>query len=611
MPNLLFRLLRLRALRPRIPLIWTLLGITPFAVFGAAGTVPMSVAGRSQRNAVEAKAIEVALFEKALPVEDPHEGDGELCPRDKMRVSWKVPSGEFEQGGYVDPVGPAPGANTESVNGIVVCEGFNYAYMGFEAYRNGSGWVVVPIPADEHDHMELELPEPEVPPVVEPAPAPAPATQPAPASKPKAARPAIAMPTPNLPSEIDGYATYEAQNTCSPSAKPAVSSFRNIVLQQHPATRSAGITRACHIGGRSEHKEGRAWDWWVNVNKPSERASAEQVIGWLLATDSAGNRHAMARRTGTMYIVWNRQIWSSYRANEGWRAYGGPKPHTDHVHFSFSWAGANGLTSYWSGKAVQTSFTPPHTSGSRDGGSQGFRHSKRTGEQKPRPSLEELKQEWRKRRSKLIEDLEGIDDRALDEKRRDRRWYRPAPEKTEEPSDDGAKSTEEKKATDLPTEKPVGGGTESGGDQAESPTPPVTPPIAGPEQTAAKTEAAAPPSATPAPPVPEVKPAVIAPAPTPSPTATTPPVDEKTRSRTTKSNRQRAGEKQGSLRQRPARQPRKPPKPKRKKVRRVREDRWSKDSTNTDGQTEKPASADGAGGTATTEPTTLQPASTP
>jgi hypothetical protein len=60
----------------------------------------------------------------------------------------------------------------------------------------------------------------------------------------------------------------------------------------------------------------------------------------------------MARRLGVMYIIYNRRIWASYRAEEGWRPYVGASPHTDHIHFSFSWAGARKQTSYWDGTPV-------------------------------------------------------------------------------------------------------------------------------------------------------------------------------------------------------------------------------------------------------------------
>ena len=53
-----------------------------------------------------------------------------------------------------------------------------------------------------------------------------------------------------------------------------------------------------------------------------------------------GNKAAMARRLGLMYIIWNNQIWKAYQLDRGWQAYNGSDPHTGHVHFSFGWAGA-------------------------------------------------------------------------------------------------------------------------------------------------------------------------------------------------------------------------------------------------------------------------------
>ena len=54
---------------------------------------------------------------------------------------------------------------------------------------------------------------------------------------------------------------YQAQTTCSPTAKPGVADFAARLLRAYPTTRSLGIVRACSVGGTSEHKEGRAFDW--------------------------------------------------------------------------------------------------------------------------------------------------------------------------------------------------------------------------------------------------------------------------------------------------------------------------------------------------------------
>ncbi|XVQ14224.1 hypothetical protein ACQP1W_17270 [Spirillospora sp. CA-255316] len=151
--------------------------------------------------------------------------------------------------------------------------------------------------------------------------------------------------TPDFGPDIDPYAAYEPQRDCDPAAKPGVVAFRDLLLATYPGTTSMGISRACSAPGNSEHKEGRALDWGVNVNGQAHIAA--DLLDWLLATDRHGNRHALARRFGIMYMIWNRRIWEAYRADRGWTPYTGRSPHTDHVHFSFNWAGARQETTWW------------------------------------------------------------------------------------------------------------------------------------------------------------------------------------------------------------------------------------------------------------------------
>ncbi len=150
---------------------------------------------------------------------------------------------------------------------------------------------------------------------------------------------------------VEGYTSYVGQSTCDPSAKSGVTAFKDLLLATYPCTASYGIVRACNVGGTSEHKEGRAFDWGVSAF--TQKHVADSLIQWLLATDAQGNKHAMARRLGIMYMVWNKQIWRSYRSPDAWSAYTGSNPHTDHVHFSFGWDGANKKTSFWTGGATE------------------------------------------------------------------------------------------------------------------------------------------------------------------------------------------------------------------------------------------------------------------
>lgn len=148
--------------------------------------------------------------------------------------------------------------------------------------------------------------------------------------------------------DIEPYPAYDGQSTCSPAAKPGMVALRDLVMAAYPTTTSYGISRDCGIGGTSEHKEGRAWDWANDATTQAGRARVAGFMNWLFRTDQYGNRHAMARRLGVMYIIWNRQIFKLYRPSDGWTPYTGSSPHTDHVHVSLTRRGGAMLTSFWS-----------------------------------------------------------------------------------------------------------------------------------------------------------------------------------------------------------------------------------------------------------------------
>ena len=73
-------------------------------------------------------------------------------------------------------------------------------------------------------------------------------------------------------------------------------------------------------GGGGDHPRGLALDFMTTG-----------ATGDRLAAYARGN----ASRYRIDYVIWDRRIWSVGRAGEGWRAYRGWSPHTDHVHVSF------------------------------------------------------------------------------------------------------------------------------------------------------------------------------------------------------------------------------------------------------------------------------------
>ena len=187
------------------------------------------------------------------------------------------------------------------------------------------------------------LPTPVLPtPTLTPTPPPTPTLPPLP----------VPVPVPVLPEVADVVPSYQSQRSCDPAAKPGVEAYVRMVLQTYRIGRNGGIVRGCGLGSTSEHKEGRAFDYMLNVNVPAERAAGDSLTGWLTGLDDAGVHAGNARRLGVMYVIWNRRIWSASTMGTGWRSYSGPSPHTDHVHTSFSWDGAQMRTSWWSGRTV-------------------------------------------------------------------------------------------------------------------------------------------------------------------------------------------------------------------------------------------------------------------
>lgn len=156
--------------------------------------------------------------------------------------------------------------------------------------------------------------------------------------------------------EVEDFSGYFPQVSCSPVLQQGVVKLRNHALQTYGRGYDGGMTRSCVQGGPSEHKEGRAWDWMLNVDNRGDRRAANSFLRWLTAKGPDGEAGYQARRLGVMYVIWNRRIWSAYRSREGWRPYTGYSPHTDHIHLSFNWAGARGRTSFWSGKAAGTDY---------------------------------------------------------------------------------------------------------------------------------------------------------------------------------------------------------------------------------------------------------------
>ncbi len=177
---------------------------------------------------------------------------------------------------------------------------------------------------------------------------------------PKVGKPPFPVPTrtsavgsaKRLTTAVDRYPSYVPQSTCDPKERAGITAFKKLLLAKYPYTSDWGSVRNCTDDGISEHLEGRAFDWHADSRNAKSFAAAANVLTWLTA-----NNGYWAKRLGIMYIGYNHRIWAGYRASEGWRKLNG-NPHTDHVHFSFSWNGAYKRTSYWTGKATSEDYGP-------------------------------------------------------------------------------------------------------------------------------------------------------------------------------------------------------------------------------------------------------------
>lgn len=169
------------------------------------------------------------------------------------------------------------------------------------------------------------------------------------------AAPAAAAALPASP--VDDYASYEPQQVCRSNVLPGTQELTRWVNRSFRGGTARATLRACTSGGTSEHKDGRALDWTMSATSKRDRVTVRSFMNKLFATDTEGNTHALARRMGVMYVIWNDRIWSSYRQFQP-RDYlsSGCKSratcsrtlrHRDHVHISMSIDGGRGRTSWY------------------------------------------------------------------------------------------------------------------------------------------------------------------------------------------------------------------------------------------------------------------------
>lgn len=162
--------------------------------------------------------------------------------------------------------------------------------------------------------------------------------------------------TPAFAKAIEPMAAYVGQTSCEPGYRAGTAALGRLLLRTYPDTSFQGAYACGTDGDQSEHYDGRAIDWMASARNTKQHLEANAFIQYLLATDKYGNRFAMARRMGVMYIIFNNRMWGAWDGQ--WESYNNcaatPSPsldsacHRNHVHISLGWSGALGRTSYWS-----------------------------------------------------------------------------------------------------------------------------------------------------------------------------------------------------------------------------------------------------------------------
>jgi hypothetical protein len=158
---------------------------------------------------------------------------------------------------------------------------------------------------------------------------------------------------------IDDYA-YDRATDCRKRPTPGA-----LALVDWLETNARGIfwgIMRCERWGKNSaslHAEGRAVDWHLDASRPADRREARRLIDLWLATDLAGNEHALGRRMGIQEIIWNCHSWWSgadlmgeYSACYTKRGrlrkrVNYTEAHKDHIHIGLSRAGARKRTSFW------------------------------------------------------------------------------------------------------------------------------------------------------------------------------------------------------------------------------------------------------------------------
>jgi hypothetical protein len=153
----------------------------------------------------------------------------------------------------------------------------------------------------------------------------------------------------------EDYASYQPEKACRDKPRAGTKKLAAWINDSFDGGTAVASMRRCDTS-TSEHQDGRAIDWTMDATKKKDRRQVNRFFQRIFAVEDGEHDHALARRMGVMYVIWDDGMYSAYRTSGAdhfeRRAYGcgcGSKTtrHRDHVHISLSLRGGRGRTSWY------------------------------------------------------------------------------------------------------------------------------------------------------------------------------------------------------------------------------------------------------------------------
>lgn len=233
------------------------------------------------------------------------------------------------------------GGNYTGAESNILCAGSGVASFGLFAFDNRTSSMRVCAANSQAQCARGAAPAP--PPVPTPIPTPTPTPTPTPAPAPNGF-PKDVTSAPDA-ARYDDAALYNGGKNCTGGFTAGAKRLQAWLRANYGAATIQGYNcrpNTADTKRTSIHGVGRASDWFRSAKNAKRRAQVASFTARMTA-----NGAAMARAMGVQYWIWNKKQYSVRGTSVLVRSYGGPNPHTDHVHIEINLAGSKLQTSYW------------------------------------------------------------------------------------------------------------------------------------------------------------------------------------------------------------------------------------------------------------------------